>query len=119
MSYDGYRVKTSSNPSVFVVIDNLKRHVPDMATYNNLFENTTDIQVVTQPVLNSIAAGPPLTTGAILAKGSGPSVYLISNGQRRHIKTMEAMDKFDFAAPKIVSVPDSILNAIPIGAEIT
>ena len=119
MSFDGYRVKTSSNATVYVVINNQKRAIPDMTTFNNLFDNTTDIQVVTQAQLNSISPGATLTSGAVLAKGSGATVYLITNNQRLPIMSMETVDKYDFDINKVVTTPDVILNLIAQGAVIS
>src|SRR5688572_26637329 len=94
MSYDGYRVRVAGNPQVYVVIDNQKCHVPNPGTYNNLFENWNDIQSVTQNEKNAIPTGTALTSGAVLAKGTFASVYLITNGLKRHEKSPETMDKY-------------------------
>lgn len=119
MSYDGYRVKTASNATVYVVLNNKKRAIPDMTTYNNLFENTTDIQVLTSAELSAIPNGPTLTSGAVLAKGSAATVYLVTNNQKLPIKSMETIDKYDFDINKVVTAPDSILDAVPKGVLIT
>jgi len=118
VSYDGYRVKTASDPQVYVVIDNQKCYIPNPGTYNNLFENWNDIQTLTPAELNGIPTGTPLTSGSVLAKGTFAPVYLITNGQKRHVKSQETMDKYDFAWNKIVSTPDVILDSIPDGSDI-
>ena len=119
MSFDGYRVKTSNNATVYVVINNKKRSIPDMTTYNNLFDNTTDIQTITTTQLNAIPTGLPITQGAVLAKGSSATVYLVSDNHRYPIMSMETVDKYDFALNQVVVAPDVILNAITTGADIS
>ena len=115
MAYDGYRVKLAGHPEVYVVIDNAKHHVPDPATYNNLFENWTDIQEIPAADFNAVPTGLALTSGAVLAKGSAPEVYLITNGVRRHVMSPETMDKYDFGWNKVVLTPDAVINGIPFG----
>ena len=111
----GLRLKTPNNPAVYVVDpQGFLRWIPDPATYNNLFRDWNSI--VTDVDLVDIALGPPLTSGAILAQGSGEAaIYLISNGTKQWITSPAAMDKYDLNWNTVVQVPHVLVDSIPTG----
>ena len=89
-----------------------KRLIPDADTYNNLFRDWNGIIVDVD--INMIAAGPDLTSGAVLAQSS-PLVWIVSNGVKRWIQSPQVMDQYYFSWDTIVRVPPILLQYIPTG----
>ena len=123
MSYDRDRVMVSpgGDGKVYVVIDNKKCHIPDNATSNNLWASNRDgIQHITQEQLNEIPTGAELSEGAVLAMATDkPDVFLITGGQKRHIRDMPTFGKYGFNQGSIYTVPKILIDPIPPGVEIT
>jgi hypothetical protein len=115
----GARIEAAGGPDIYLVDDDgTKRHIPDPTTYNNLFRDWTGIKVVDT---YAISSGPALTSGAYLGWDgvAGDPIYLVSNGQKRHITSPTVMDKFWFDPTKVRTVPQSTLDALPNGPDLT
>jgi hypothetical protein len=115
----GSRIEAASGSAIYLIDDDgTKRLIPDPATYNNLFRDWTGIKIVDPATISS---GPALTSGAYLAWDgvAGDPIYLVSNGQKRHIVSPAVFDKFWFALNKVQTVPQSTLNALPNGPDLT
>lgn len=114
---DGKRVKDPNEPAIyFVWNDGYKCHIPDPTTYNNLFRSWGGILKLDPEELAQIATGPPLTSGAILARAKDTApVYLITNGKKHHIKNPNVMEYCWFRWDAVVVVPPIMLDAIPTG----
>ncbi|NJM59204.1 MAG: M23 family metallopeptidase [Oscillatoriales cyanobacterium RU_3_3] len=112
----GSLVKGSGNP-VYLIQGNLRRHVPDPETFNFMGINWGDVQSISDDHLNGIGLGvslPSRKNGA-LVHGSDGKVYLMENGQRRHIPNPETFNAMGLNWGAIQYVSDSDLNAIPLG----
>jgi hypothetical protein len=99
--------------------DGALRHIPDPTTYTNLFRDGTGVQTTN---VSMITPGPDLTRGAYLAASSnavGTSIYLVSNGQKRHVSSPATMDKFWFNWGAVKTVPQATLDALPNGPDLT
>lgn len=115
---NGLRVQLPGNPAIYLIDQGRKRHIPDPATYNNLFRDWNGI--IQDPHINDIDSGEPLSVGASLVEGFGdPAVYLVDQGTKRHVASPAVMDRYDFAWNKIYKVPPITISAIPTGAVIT
>ncbi|MFC5475393.1 hypothetical protein [Paraherbaspirillum soli] len=114
---DGLRVQLPGNPAVYLVDAGRKRHIPDPATYNNLFRDWNGI--LQDIAINEIDTGTPISVGAVLAQGFGdPAVYLIDNGIKRHIGSPATMDRYNFAWDKIQHVAPILISSIETGPAI-
>jgi hypothetical protein len=111
----GQRLMAPGQSAIYIVDPNgYLRHIPDPATYNNLFRDWNG--VIIDVNLIDIAQGPPLTPGAVLALGSGTSpVYLVTNGVKDWITSPAAMDKYYFNWGRVLTVPDVLVDFIPNG----
>jgi hypothetical protein len=115
----GARIEASGSPDIYLVDDDgTARHIPDPTTYSNLFRDSSGIQMV-DPA--SVASGPALTSGAYLAiaQETMQDVYLVSNGQKRHVVSPAVMDRFWFNWNTVKPVPQSTLDAISTGSDLT
>ncbi|MBV9597158.1 MAG: hypothetical protein JOZ87_09845 [Chloroflexi bacterium] len=115
----GERIEAAGGTNIYLVDDDgTARHIPDPTTYNNLFRDWSGVQLVDP---STIASGPALTSGAYLAiaQETMRDVYLVSNGQKRHVASPTVMDKFWFNWNTIRPVPQSTLDALPTGPDLT
>ncbi|MDJ1172572.1 S8 family serine peptidase [Roseofilum capinflatum] len=107
-----------SGPEVYFIDGIVRRHIPDAETLSYVGVGyITSQNSLSDEDLNSILLGDPLPSrkNGALVKGSGPEVYYMEKGQRRHIpdaETFEAMG-LDWGAIQYVSERD--LNDIPLG----
>jgi hypothetical protein len=112
---DGSRVSTPDG-TIYLVINQQLRWIPNIATYNNLFSSGSGPNV---PTVAGYLTGPQLTDGAYLARASpDPKVYLIVDGKKRWITSPDAMTVFGFDWNKIKAVSTAQLAAIPDGLNI-
>ncbi|HEV7645240.1 MAG TPA: hypothetical protein VGO50_14950 [Pyrinomonadaceae bacterium] len=112
---DGSRVSTPDG-TIYLIINQQLRWIPNIATYNNLFSGGGGPNV---PTVAGYLLGPALTDGAYLAKAApDPKVYLIVDGKKRWITSPAAMTSFGFDWNKIKSVSAAQLAAIPDGLNI-
>jgi hypothetical protein len=111
----GLRVRSPVDPAIFLIDpEGYRRHVPDPATYNNLFRDWSGIIVDIN--IPDIALADPLSPGAVLARAADtPHVYLVSNGIKRHITSPAVMDKYHFSWGQIRVLPRVVMDAIPTG----
>jgi hypothetical protein len=112
--YNGLRIKDSVGPAVYLVLNGMKRHIPNPNTYNSLFANWNNI-VISDYLVDQIPAGDPLSNGAVLIKGSSPLVCLGTNGQKLPIPSEAVFNKYYFAWNKIHTIPDEVFNSVPTG----
>lgn len=114
---NGLRMQLPGHPAVYLIVDGMKRGIPDPATYNNLFRDWNNI--IQDPHLNDITDGGPITQGAVLARGINKgTVFLITNGQKHGIPSEAVMDKYHFAWDKIQDVAPILIDSIPTGNQI-
>lgn len=66
--------------------------------------------------INSIPEGDFITSGAVLVRmNDEPTVWLVTNGQRRAFLDREIFDKYGFNMSKVVSCPKLVIELIPEG----
>jgi len=114
----GSRIQTAGDPKIYLVdSDGTKRWIPDQATYWNLFRDATGIKSVD---VSTVSSGPELTSGAYLAWDgvAGTPIYLVTNGQKRHIASPSVFDKFWFNWSRVKTVAKSTLDALPNGPDL-
>ncbi|XP_076338862.1 uncharacterized protein LOC143240398 isoform X2 [Tachypleus tridentatus] len=112
-SLEGKLLKHPSNPSVYQILDGCRHGVPNPPTYNNLYKNWECIQSnILEKLLCKCES---LSNGAELIKGSGDTVYLLSNGIKRPIADPETFNGFCFDWNKIKTYSDIVINNLPVG----
>jgi hypothetical protein len=115
----GKRIEASGSPDIYVVDDDgTARRIPDPATYDNLFRDSSGIMAVDPATVTS---SPALTSGAYLGWDgvAGDPIYLVTNSQKRHILSPAVIDKFWFNTSKVTTVEKSTLDALPDGPDLT
>ncbi|WP_353853407.1 CHAT domain-containing protein [Accumulibacter sp.] len=116
-SLNGFRVKSPGSTSIYLVDKGSKRHIPDPATYNNLFDSWSD--VIEDPSIDDIDLGPPISPGASLMQAHGDTaVYFVEPTCRRWVTSPATMERYRFAWARIQTVSPDILGSIPEGSPI-
>jgi hypothetical protein len=114
-AHEGHRLRIADG-TIFLVLDGQLRHIPDPPTYASLFGNVAAEQTV---IIGHAPAGPALTSGAVLAKpDNGPEIYMVSNGQKRHILAPQVMVKYGFDHGSVKVVPHVLIASISTGNNI-
>jgi hypothetical protein len=109
--------QVSGKPKVFIIVNGIRRGIPDPETFNSLGLNWNNIQHISQQQLDNIPAGAPLPSlkdGALL-QGSGPEVYVMKGSKRSWITSAEVFNKNKYDWKKINKIDDLVLNYIPEG----
>ncbi|CAJ8991231.1 Uncharacterised protein [Burkholderia pseudomallei] len=117
--YDGQRIKSSTSPVIYLVINGVRQAIPDSFTYDNLFISWSGVKQ-SDYLVEQIPAGVPLTNEAGLFQGTSQSspVWLVTNGVKRLIPDGATFDNFYFNRKAVVSVDHRILDLITQGENI-
>ena len=110
---NGYLVKHPEKPEIYLILNGLRRQVPDVATVNGLF--VTNRTVHEELHIDYITKGDPIVSGATLVKGDGADPwYLLPGGQKKMwIPDTTVFAQYQFRA--VTTVPQILINSIPDG----
>jgi hypothetical protein len=113
---DGMQLVHRPEGSAYIVMDGELRWVPNQKTWNNLFSKPAVTELPTAVIY---PVGKVLTDGAYLANVKGDAkTYLIVDGTKRWISSMDAMARYGFSGP-VRNVSAAELNAINDGPPIS
>jgi hypothetical protein len=115
---NGRRLKYPGRPQIYLVDQGYRRHIPDQATYNNLFRDWNGI--VETELISDVPEGAPIASGTVLARGIGTTtVYFVEPGSKRWIFNPHTMDVYYFSWGRVYNVPLTLLLGIPDGPSIS
>lgn len=107
---DGLLLKTG--PDIFLIEDGHRRHIVNLDAFSGHGFDWGQVQEVDPAVLNGLPEGPPVS---VLLKGSGEEVYLLDQGEKRHIQTLEDFEAANFVWDDVRYVSDAELNRLRDG----
>lgn len=113
-------IKVKGKPAVYIIEDDTKRPILSAGVFeaNNL--DWSEIEEVDQEELDTYADGENLNyPDGTLIKGSGPAVYVVSNGQKRPFINAKAFLKLGYQWKKIKRIRDAEVADYEIGPAIT
>ncbi|WP_419785656.1 hypothetical protein [Pseudodesulfovibrio sp.] len=114
---NGLRLTLPNSAGIYLIDQGLRRWIPNPSTYNNLFKDWNNI--ITNIDVLQIPAGPDITNGAILATPlAGGPVYLIDNGCKRGISSVDTFNKYYFSWDSVYHVPLILLDYLQSGPDI-
>ncbi|TDG28115.1 hypothetical protein E2C05_21280 [Paracraurococcus ruber] len=110
-------VVKGSGAEVYVVLGGQRRWIVSEQALNASYGGWAAVRNVADAELNALPLGAPVGTipDGTLFKGSGPEVYVIQGGQRRHVPNPQVLETLGGWA-KVSLILDGNLNAIPKGA---
>lgn len=111
---NGRRVLDRKSGAIFLMIDDRLRHIPNPATYDNLFRDWSGIGDLGNLV--GQARGEPLADGAYLASGTPDGkVFLILDNSKRWVAGPPVMDRYHFKWNAVRKLSAEQLAAMPDG----
>ncbi len=113
---------TADGTAVLAAQTGLKRLVPNTPTLRWLGYRPENIDTVHNEYLADLPTGDPLLNvfaNGQLVKGSGPEAYVMQDGIRRHVTTLDIFLTCGYNWGAIQNLPDSDLASIPVGAPLT
>lgn|GEM_PF-6163665 len=116
---DGKRIKMVGSGAIYFVWNGgYKCWVPDPTTYNNMFQSWDNIEELAADQFDAIATGAPITSGAMLAAGTGQgAVFLVTNGHKNFVTQPSVMTYCNFRWPS-TTYPPVLIDFIPMGVTI-
>jgi len=118
---DGALIK-SSGPAVYITQRGLKRQVPNALTFEANALLWGNVDTIADSSLRGVPTGHPVLNvwaDGNLLKGSGPAVYVMQGGQKRHVVSSAVLVDCGYGWDEVRSVSDSLLGAIPTGAPLS
>jgi hypothetical protein len=116
-----------TGPEVYVMQGAAKRHVTSPTVLSDCAYGWDAVRVIPNVSLNAIATGTPLSgppcphvlpPDGSLVKGSGPEVYVMEGGVKRHVPNPATFAGMGFLWGNVNLLPDSVLSAIPSGVSL-
>jgi hypothetical protein len=107
-----------SGPQVYQLRGGLKREVPNAHTFAARGFNWGSINKVPDGYVHSLPFGRPLldvVADGNLMRGSGPAVFVMEGGTRRHVDSAGVMASCGYGWDAIYVLPDSLLGMIAEG----
>lgn len=111
---DGTLIKYASSPNVYIIEGGLKRLIPSAEIFNALEYVWNQITTILDS--ETYAAGENKTAtitavtraaGTLIKYASSPNVYIIENGLKRLIPSVQDFESLGYLWSKIITVPDS------------
>jgi hypothetical protein len=107
---DGLLLKSGTD--IFLIENGQRRHIINLDAFTEKHFDWGQVRPVDPAVLNALPAGPPV---AVLLKGSGPEIYLLDKGKKRHILTLQDFEAARFVWDDVRYVDDSELARLRDG----
>jgi hypothetical protein len=118
---EGALVK-GSGPEVYVLTGGLRRHIPDAPTFLyrgyswNAWHTLGDAALASYPLGRPL---PSVTADGRLVRGTGPEIYVMTGGARRHIPSPEIFAACGYSWDGVAGLPPAAIGAVPDGGPIT
>jgi len=112
----------AGGPEIYVMRVGLKRHIPNPATFEASGLLWGNVNFIADSALNTIPTGDALLDALAdgnLLRGTGPEVYAMEGGARRHIMNPTVLSGCGYGWDAVRVIPNVFLNAIPAGAPLS
>ena len=109
------RLAQGPGPEIYLILSGKKYHISDPPTFFAWGFNMNQVTILSQATINSIIYGGELTR---LVMGSGPEIYLIDGGQKRHIPSPEIFYSYGWNWSSITTLSDSFIGQLPVGPDV-
>ncbi|MFQ6016322.1 MAG: hypothetical protein ACE5NP_12870 [Anaerolineae bacterium] len=104
-----------SGEKIYLLEDGKKRWIYNLDAFEGWGYRWEQVQFVPDSLLESLPDGRPLY---LLVKGSGEKIYLLDQGQKRWIRTLEDFKAQGFLWEDVKIISDAELRVIPEGTPI-
>jgi hypothetical protein len=115
---EGSLIQAEGTTALYVVRNGIKRHVPNVLSFNGLGLKWGDLDILPAARVQSLPTGNPLmnlkATG-VLVSGSGSAVYVMDEGRKRHIVSAGVFEDCGYAWDAIFASDNASVSALPSG----
>ncbi len=113
---EGTVVKVPGDPTVYIVQGGQLHAIPSLSIFKAWKKRFEDVKTINQNQLQTMGVGQlaNFPEGALL-QGNGPTVYVISNGQKKGIPNMETLRNHGWSVANTVKVNDDELKHLEDG----
>jgi len=118
---DGTLLVNRDNPTGIELLENGKRRpIPSPEIFDTQY-NYRDLVWVSATEWNSYQQGPAVyfRDGVILRGSTRSEVYIMSNGQKRHIVSPRVLEGLGYRWSNIIEVSQQGLDSVPLGETVT
>ncbi|MCD1258079.1 glycosyltransferase [Paenibacillus athensensis] len=121
---EGALLKGESSQVIFCLQAGSKRPIQGEETFRFYRLRSDRVTVVPDAQLRAFASGAPVIAtepiaghapSRFVARGSGPTVYLLLNGRKHAVPSVRALHREGFAMENVVPLSDAALAAFPAG----
>ena len=101
-------IRARNSDKVFVIEGDLRRHVVSADAFGRSGLKWEDVEVVDDEDVDTYVDGDPFGyDDGSLIKGSGPKVWVIADGRRRHIADPAAFKRLGYNWNNLIEIPDA------------
>ncbi len=117
---DGTFIKTADNPAVYLLDQGKKRGYWDKQILGFNYSGQINVVEVSKKEMDGYAKGPAVKfrDGALLTTKNSPGIFVIANGKKRGIGSMEIFKGLGYKTKNVMTVNDAVLNLHPNGETI-
>lgn len=115
---DGSVVKLPNDPTIYLVSGGQLQPFTSAITFNLRGKHFKDVKTISQDQFSQLTVGAPVTVpDGTVVKGSGKTVFLVSNGQLLGIPNPQVLQKHGKSFKDIVQINDGDLQQLPHGGD--
>lgn len=114
---DGTLVKSRSRNELFRIEGGKRQHITSAKLFQSLGYSLARVQIVSDRELLGYAKGDPIVfpDGTLLMSENTKKIYLVKNGERRHILSQRTFTQNGFKMKNVITIPEYELEAYPSG----
>lgn len=111
----GYLMKPENASEVYLIVSGQKRQFPSQSIFEHWGFSFSMVPTVSREMPPLLPTGERISR---VIKGSSAKVYYVENGQRQYVSRAQKLTLVGTSLRELVEVPDSILNLLPVGADL-
>jgi hypothetical protein len=111
---DGTLLRERTSAPVYVVYGRRAFHIPSPEAFDALGLNWAALRIIPDGSLRGLDTATP-REGTLLRELDDPRVFVVRNGQLRHVPSAQAFDANGFVWGNVAVVPDGALNKLVMG----
>ena len=101
-------VRARNSAKVYLIEGDLRRHVVSVDAFNRAGLKWEEVEVIDDEDVDVYADGEPAGyDDGMLIKGSGPKVWVIADGKRRHVADPAAFARLGYDWKNLIQIPDA------------
>lgn len=114
---DGTLVKSRSRNELFRIDGGKRQHITSAKLFQRLGYSLANVQIISDRELLGYAKGDPIvfSDGTLLMSENTKKIYLVKNGERRHVLSQRAFTQNKFSMKNVITIPEYELEAYPSG----